>query len=79
MRVKVKVYDESKYQPNSKKIAETEYDICKFEVVDGELAKEIESMTDEDGKDEYGEYLVLTLKNGETATFRNSHVDLFRV
>lgn len=78
MKVKVKVYDEVKYQPNSEKVADVVYDISKFEVVDGELAREIESMTDDDGKDEFGEYLVLTLKNGETATFRNSHVDLFR-
>lgn len=78
MKVKVKVYDEVKYQPNSEKVAEVVYDINKFEVVDGDLAREIESMTDDDGKDEFGEYLVLTLKNGETATFRNSHVDLFR-
>ena len=30
-------------------------------------------------KDAYNEYLVITLENGETSTFCNSHVDLFRI
>lgn len=75
MRVSVKVYDGVKYEKNSKVIAKTEYEISSYEV------KEIpasEILREFDETDEYDEYLILTLKNGETATFRNSRVDLFR-
>ena len=59
---------------------EVEYkDIEGFEVVTGERATEIGSMTDEESRDEYNEYLVITFKDGQTATFCNSHVDLFRI
>ena len=48
-----------------------------FEVVTGERAKEIENEGDGSCIDEYHEYLVLHFENGDTSTFRNSHVDLF--
>ena len=80
MNVKVKVYNGVKYDRNSEKVAEVEYNNIKsYEVVTGEKAEQIANETDEDGRDEYNEYLILTLENGETATFRNSHVDMFRV
>lgn len=79
MKVKVKVYDGVKYNADTKKVAEVEYEIKGFEVVTGERATEIGLSTDENSRDEYNEYLVLDMGNGETATFCNSHVDMFRI
>lgn len=80
MNVKVKIYNGVKYDLNSEKIAEVEYNNIKgFEVVTGKRATEIGNETDENSRDEYNEYLVITLENGETSTFCNSHVDLFRI
>lgn len=76
MKVKVKVYDGIKYNENSKKMVEVEYNVTGFEVKEIP-ATEILKVFDE--TDEYNEYLILTLANGETATFRNSHVDLFKI
>lgn len=76
MKVKIKVYNATKYNPDSVKVAEIEYDIEKFEVV--ELPDEQVYAMGFDEVDEYKEYLILTHKNGETSTFRNSNVDLFR-
>ena len=73
--VKVKVYNGVKYEATSEKVAEIKYKNIKgYEVV-----TEIGLDTDENRRDEYNEYLIITLENGETATFRNSHVDLFRI
>ena len=41
----------------------------------GEEAKAIEADADANSIDEYHEYMVLHLANGETATYRNSHID----
>ena len=80
LNVKVKIYSGVKYDLSNEKVAEVEYkDIEGFEVVTGERATEIGSMTDEESRDEYNEYLVITFKDGQTATFCNSHVDLFRI
>lgn len=77
MKVKVQIYDRIKYDENSEKIAEVEYnDIIGYEVREIP-ATEILKVYDE--TDEYNEYLIITLANGETATFRNSYVDLFRI
>ena len=62
----------------SEKVAEVEYkNIKRFEVVTGERATEIGNETDSNSRDEYNEYLVITLEDGEISTFCNSHVDLF--
>ena len=79
MKVKVKVYDGVKYNADTKKVAEVEYEIKGFEVVTGERATEIGLSTDENSRDEYNEYLVLDMGKGETSTFCNSHVDMFRI
>ena len=80
MNVKIKIYDGVKYNVESKKVAEIEYDNIKgYEVVTGDRATEIGLETDVNSRDEYNEYLVITLANGETSTFCNSHVDMFRI
>lgn len=43
----------------------------------GKEAEEIESTTDASGVDENHEYLILHFENGNTGTFRNSHVEMF--
>ncbi|MDD6667740.1 MAG: hypothetical protein PUE58_07305 [Lachnospiraceae bacterium] len=79
MKVNVRVYDKAKYDMESKEVNRIEYDIEGFEIIcGGNRAKEIEAHTDGDCIDEYHEYLVLDLGNGETSTFRNSHVSMFR-
>lgn len=80
MDVKVKVYNGVKYNKDTEKIGELEYkNIKSYEVVLGERAIEIGLETDENSRDEFNEYLVITLEDGETSTFCNSHVDLFRI
>ena len=80
MHVKVKLYNGVKYDRNSEKVAEVQYNnIRSYEVVTGDRATEIGLETDENSRDEYNEYLIITLENGETCTFCNSHVDMFRL
>lgn len=80
MNVKVKIYNGVKYQASSKKVAEVEYtNIICYEVVTGDRATKIGLETDENSRDEYNEYLIITLENGDTSTFCNSHVDIFRI
>ena len=80
INVKIEFYDGVKYNLENEKIAKIEYNnIRGYEVVTGDRATEIGNMTDEASRDEYNEYLIITLENGETATFCNSHVDMFRI
>ena len=80
INVNVKIYNGVKYNANSKKVAEVEYNnIRGYEVVTGERATEIGLETDENSRDEYNEYLIITLEDGDTSTFCNSHVDMFRI
>lgn len=80
LNVKVKIYNGVKYNFNTKKVAEVKYmNIIGYEVVAGDRATKIGLETDENSRDEYNEYLVITLEDGEKATFFNSHVDLFRI
>lgn len=77
MKVEVRIYNEMKYEA-TEEAARVQYNINSFSVVTGEAAEKIEAETDGSCIDEYHEYLVLKLTDGDTATFRNSHVDLFR-
>lgn len=73
----VYVYDSCKYDEEAKRIAEVKYTgLTSWTIVEGgEEAEEIEAHTD--CEDEYHEYLILNFANGETSTFRNSHVTMF--
>lgn len=78
--VKLYISEYSKYDPDtSGGEIEVEYnDVTKWDIIEGgQEAEEIESQTDADGIDENHEYLVLHFENGETSTFRNSHVDMY--
>ena len=77
MKVVIKVYDKVKYNKDSKKIADVFYDITDYKVTTNE--KEVLKDTDGSCVDEYHEYLILKLTDGNTATFCNSHVDMFRI
>ena len=80
INVKVKIYNRVKYNADSEKVAEVEYkNIRGYEIVTEEKVTKIGLTIDESSRDEYNEYLIITLEDGETATFCNSHVDMFRI
>lgn len=80
-KVMIYLYDTCKYTATAEELENCtviEYDYCTgFEAVEGDAAKEIENHTDGGCIDENGEYLVLFFEDNKTATFRNSHADLF--
>lgn len=51
--------------------------LTQWSIVTDEDALEIEANLSESEKDEFHEYLVLEFNDGTTATFRNSHTDMF--
>lgn len=78
-KVKVNLYSECKYTA-SHEVYENRHVIeysglVKFEIVSGFQAREIELHSDL--IDDHHEYLVLYFEDGDTATFRNSYVDMF--
>lgn len=76
--VELELHKEVKYVDRSEDLPKIKYsDVVAFEVVHGEAAAQIEAESDGSCIDDYHEYLVLFFANGETATFRNSYVDMF--
>lgn len=77
MKFEVRIYDRVKYDPESKEVCRViQEEVDKLEV--GQIFdKDIYAMGF-DEIDEYGEYAILTFMDGSTATYRNSHIDIFR-
>lgn len=80
--IKLFIYEGCKYNDKAEcriPLSEMEYNgITGWDIIEGgKEAEEIESHCDGNCIDEYHEYLVLHLLNGNTATFRNSYVDMF--
>lgn len=84
-KVLVKVYDGCKYDTASKKIGEVEYDITRWGIFNLKDFNEDDraDIINNDMLDENDEYLRLWTKDdqweSEPTTFRNSHVDMFRI
>lgn len=79
--VVVKIYDRCKYDAESKKIAEVEYEIDGYAIYNGEdySEEDYQDIVNNDMVDEYDEYLTLWTGGHRAgrSTFRNSHVDMF--
>lgn len=79
----LEVYSECKYTASAEvfeNCKRVRYDgIIAWEIVTGEDAEEILKETDYTCVDDYNEYLVLHFEDGETSTYRNSYVDMFRI
>lgn len=78
--IKIFVHDGCKYTTKTHKILdEMRYKgLTAWDIIEGgEEAEEIEKGFDASNADEYHEYLVLHFNDGTTATFKNSHVDMF--
>lgn len=84
VNVRIEAYDVCKYKATPAELASPRIgyfrDILSWDIVSGgPEAEAIEADGDGSYVDDYHEYLVLKFKNGDTATFRNSYVDMFRV
>lgn len=77
--VKLKIYNGIKYNPQNKIIGEIVFSIKGYKVLTGKKATKVGKQKDENGRDKYNEYLIITLDNGEKLTFCNSLVDMFLI
>ena len=78
MKVIVKVWNGSKYEAASEVCERLTYDIKDFEIIHKADDHDIEANFAPEELDPCDEYLRLYLEDGNTATFRNSRVDMFR-
>lgn len=79
-KAKLKIYPESKYQYVSDVVEEQLLDgVSGFDIITGKEGREIgtEMVCNVGAEDPFNEYLRIYFENGETATYRNSFVDLF--
>ena len=79
MKINMKLYDKCKYGEDAKVIKDVNITGIESLEVKEIPANEILSETDGSCVDDYNEYLILTYDNGETSTYRNSYVDVFRL
>lgn len=77
--VEIEIYKNVKYYGNGEEEGQRiQYKGVKYwEVVHGEAAERLEAESDGSCIDNLHEYLVLYFEDGDTATFRNSYVDMF--
>lgn len=75
--IRIDVFHNTKYEDEEPSASAEYTGLTAWDIiVGGEEAEEIERHTDANSADEHHEYLVLHFSDGETATFRNSHVDM---
>lgn len=74
--VEIYTHDSCKYVKGAREISKTTYtDVTCWDIIEG--GAEAEEIEKNGLVDDYHEYLVLHFLNGNTATFRNSYVDMF--
>lgn len=75
--ISIYVFDQPKYEATGDGIEVQYTGLTAWDIITGgKEAEAIEAETDASGVDENHEYLVLHFEDGNTATFRNSHVDM---
>jgi len=78
--IELEVFDGNKYADDFNELAgkKVKYTGVKaWSIINGEDADKIEAESDGTCIDENHEYLILQFADGDTATFRNSHVDMW--
>lgn len=77
-KVTLYLYAGLKYEDESEGNKLVYTGVTSWDIIEGgKEAEEIEADIDANSMDENLEYLVLHFEDGSTATFRNSHVDMF--